>query len=117
MKVDSTTNSSVSTLKDGAQRAQQADVAPAASPSAGAPSAPAQGASSSSGDANVSLSGLSSSLRSLAASGAADIDVGQVESIKQAIQNGTLTIDPSKIADGVLETARGLLQQNPSNGG
>lgn len=115
MKIDSTTNSSVSSLKDGAQRTQQGDNATAAATSAS--KAPAQGAGGSAGDANVNLSGLSSSLRSLAASGAADIDVGQVESIKQAIQNGTLTIDTSKIADGVLETARGLLQKNPSTGG
>ncbi|WP_207005265.1 flagellar biosynthesis anti-sigma factor FlgM [Trinickia mobilis] len=115
MKIDSTTNSSLPTVKDGAQRTQQADTAAAAAPSAS--KAPAQGAGGFAGNSNVSLSGLSSSLRSLAASGAADIDAGEVESIKQAIQNGTLTIDTSKIADGVLETARSLLQKNPSTGG
>ncbi|TKC89258.1 flagellar biosynthesis anti-sigma factor FlgM [Trinickia terrae] len=115
MKIDSTTNSSLPALKDGAQRTQQGDSATAAASSA--PKAPAQGASGAAGDANVNLSGLSSSLRSLAASGSADIDTAQVESIKQAIKDGTLKIDTSKIADGVLETARGLLQKNPSTGG
>jgi negative regulator of flagellin synthesis FlgM len=56
-------------------------------------------------------------LRSLAASGAADIDVAQVESIKQAIKDGTLSIDTGKIADGILETARNLLQKPQSSGG
>jgi negative regulator of flagellin synthesis FlgM len=115
VKIDSTTKSNSPPLKGGVQRSQQGDAAPAAS--AGASKAPAQGAGGSSGDANVSLSGLSSQLRSLAASGAADIDTAHVESIKQAIKNGTLTIDASKIAAGVLETARSLLQKTPSAGG
>ena len=114
MKVDSTTNSRPSALKGGARPTQQGGATPA---SAGASGAPAQSAGGTASDANVSLSGLSSSLRSLAATGDADIDVTQVESIKQAIKDGTLTIDTSKIADGVLETARSLLQTNPSNGG
>jgi negative regulator of flagellin synthesis FlgM len=110
VKVDSTTNSNLSAPKGGVQRAQQGDAASAA-PS-GASSAPVQNAGGGAGDANVSLSGLSSQLRSLAASGAADIDVSHVESIKQAIKDGTLTIDTGKIADGVLETARNLLQKS-----
>jgi negative regulator of flagellin synthesis FlgM len=84
---------------------------------AGAASNAATGAadaSSSGTDASVSLSSLSSHLRSLAASGSADIDVAHVESIKDAIRNGTLQIDAGKIADGVLETARNLLK--PSSG-
>ena len=70
-----------------------------------------------SGDASVSLSGLSQHLRSLAASGSADIDTAHVESIKQAIKDGTLQIDSSKIADGVLNTARELLQSKTSSTG
>ena len=55
--------------------------------------------------------------RCLAASGsAADIDTAHVESIKQAIRDGSLKIDASKIADGVLETARGLLQGSRPSG-
>ena len=111
MKIESSTNSSVSSPKGGVQSARQSDTAPAVNTgTAGAAGAPA-------GDASVSLSGLSSQLRSLAASGAADIDVAQVESIKQAIKDGTLSIDTGKIADGILETARNLLQKPQSSGG
>ncbi|MFM0201011.1 flagellar biosynthesis anti-sigma factor FlgM [Paraburkholderia fungorum] len=116
MKVDSTTNSNLPTLKDALSRSQQSDAASANgnAQSAGT-SSPAT--SSSSGDASVSLSGLSQHLRSLAASGSADIDTASVESIKAAIQNGSLQIDSSKIADGVLNTARELLQSKPSSTG
>ncbi|HXZ06866.1 MAG TPA: flagellar biosynthesis anti-sigma factor FlgM [Paraburkholderia sp.] len=116
MKIDSTTNSKLDSLKGGVGRTQQDGSAPAATSAQGA-AASAQGAAGGNGgDANVSLSGLSSELRSLSASGAADIDTAHVESIKQAIQNGTLTIDPGKIADGVLETTRSLLQtRSPSS--
>ncbi|WP_010101062.1 flagellar biosynthesis anti-sigma factor FlgM, partial [Burkholderia oklahomensis] len=65
---------------------------------------------------NVSLSGLSSTLRNLAASGSADIDTAQVEAIRDAIKNGTLSIDTGKIADGILQTARELLKQPPQSG-
>ena len=102
MKIDSTTNTQPDSLTNGATRTQQDSLTPAATT--------AQAATGSGGDANVSLSGLSSDLRNLAASGSADIDTAHVESIKAAIQNGTLTIDPGKIADGVLETTRSLLQ-------
>ena len=120
MKVDSSTSSSVSTPKGGVQGARQGDGAAAAGSGAASGatgSAHAQGAASSGGDASVNLSALSSHMRSLAASGAADIDVAQVESIKQAIKDGTLTVDTGKIADGILETARSLLQKPQSSGG
>ncbi|WP_010090421.1 flagellar biosynthesis anti-sigma factor FlgM, partial [Burkholderia ubonensis] len=68
------------------------------------------------GDATVNLSGLSGQLRTLSASGNADIDTGLVQSIKDALSNGTLTIDASKIADGVLNTARELLKQQRPQG-
>lgn len=113
MKVDSTSTSNLSTPKGGVQGARQGGqaTASAAPTSAGAAAAPSAGS-----DANVNLSALSSQLRSLAASGEADIDVAHVESIKQAIADGTLTMDASKIADGILSTARDLLK-NPSTGG
>ncbi|VVD99024.1 Negative regulator of flagellin synthesis [Pandoraea pneumonica] len=64
-------------------------------------------------DANVSTSPLSSEMRALQAAlaqtGSADIDVAKVSEIKQAIAEGRLTIDPSKIADGLISTARDLL--------
>ena len=116
MKVDSTTNSNLPTLKDALSRSQQSDAPPAAG-SAPAASTAAPTTSSGSGDASVSLSGLSQHLRSLAASGSADIDTAHVASIKQAIKDGTLQIDSSKIADGVLQTARDLLQNKTSSTG
>ncbi|MBN3821731.1 flagellar biosynthesis anti-sigma factor FlgM, partial [Paraburkholderia sp. Se-20369] len=64
----------------------------------------------------VNLSGLSGQLRTLSASGSADIDAGLVQSIKDALHDGTLTIDAGKIADGVLNTARELLQQQRPQG-
>jgi negative regulator of flagellin synthesis FlgM len=116
VKVDSTNNSNLPALTDALSRSQQSD---AATPSSGAQSAgtSSPATSSASGDASVSLSGLSQHLRSLAASGSADIDTAHVESIKTAIQNGSLQIDSSKIADGVLNTARDLLQSKTSSTG
>ena len=116
MKVDSTTNSNLPTLTDAASRSQQSD-ATTANSNAQSAGTTSQTTSSSAGDASVSLSGLSQHLRSLAASGSADIDTAHVESIKTAIKNGSLTIDSSKIADGVLNTARDLLQSKTSSTG
>ena len=116
MKVDSTTNSNLPTLKDALSRSQQSD-ATTANSNAQSAGTTSQTTSSSAGDASVSLSGLSQHLRSLAASGSADIDTAHVESIKTAIKNGSLTIDSSKIADGVLNTARDLLQSKTSSTG
>ncbi|MGF6983718.1 negative regulator of flagellin synthesis FlgM [Paraburkholderia atlantica] len=115
MKVDPTTSSNLPSLKDALSRSQQSGEATSATSATQGTAAPA--ASSSSGDASVSLSGLSQHLRSLAASGSADIDTAHVESIKQAIKDGTLQIDSGKIADGVLQTARDLLQNKTSSTG
>jgi negative regulator of flagellin synthesis FlgM len=119
VKVDSTSNSGLPTLKDAVQRAQQGgDAAPASATAAGASASAANGAANStSGDASVSLSGLAEHLHGLAASGSADIDTANVESIRQAIKDGTLKIDTGKIADGVLETARNLLQKKSPSAG
>ena len=116
MKVDSTTNSNLPTLKDALSRSQPSDAASANSNAQSAGTA-SQTTTSGSGDASVSLSGLSQHLRSLAASGSADIDTVHVESIKAAIKDGSLKIDSSKIADGVLNTARELLQSKTSSTG
>jgi negative regulator of flagellin synthesis FlgM len=115
VKVESSTTSSLSSAKGGVQGTRQGDAAASGAAAGGA--AYTQGPSGSAGDASVNLSGLSSQMRSLAASGAADIDVAQVASIKEALQNGTLTIDAGKIASGILETARSLLQKPQSSGG
>jgi negative regulator of flagellin synthesis FlgM len=118
VKVDPTTSSNLASLKDALSRSQQSgEATPAASATQGTTSTAAPGASSASGDTSVSLSGLSQHLRSLAASGSADIDTAHVESIKQAIKDGTLQIDSGKIADGVLQTARDLLQNKTSSTG
>jgi negative regulator of flagellin synthesis FlgM len=114
VKVDSTSSQSSRSLTSasagaGAARSQQGAAATAG--------APAGAAGASSGDATVNLSGLSGQLRTSAASGNADIDVGLVQSIKDALNNGTLSIDANKIADGVLNTARELLQQQRPKGG
>ena len=123
MKIDPSTRNDARSLQDGPARTQQGEsaalgasgTASAAAASGAASSAFASGSAGTGADASVSLSSLSSSLRSLAASGAADIDMGQVQSIKDAIKNGTLQIDAGKIADGIIETARGLLK--PASGG
>ena len=39
-------------------------------------------------------------------------DTHKVASIKAAIANGSFTVDPSKIADGVLSTAQDLINAN-----
>ncbi|MDE1181238.1 flagellar biosynthesis anti-sigma factor FlgM [Paraburkholderia sp.] len=116
MKVDSSINTSLPTLTDGVSRSQQNDTTAAAAGNANA-TATSQTSSAGQGDASVNLSGLSQNLRGLAASGSADIDTANVDAIKAAIRNGTLQIDSGKIADGVLDTARGLLstQTPPSN--
>ncbi|RQS19819.1 flagellar biosynthesis anti-sigma factor FlgM [Burkholderia sp. Bp8998] len=109
MKIDSTPNPSpLASTGNGAARAQ----------SGAASSSPAQAADAGStgGDTTVNLSGLSGQLRSLSGSGSADIDTALVQSIKDALNNGTLTIDVNKIADGVLNTARDLLQQQRAKG-
>ncbi|WP_321862966.1 flagellar biosynthesis anti-sigma factor FlgM [Burkholderia cenocepacia] len=108
MKIDSTSKPS--------------PLAPTGTGAARAPSGTAQSsgqaadAGSTGGDTTVNLSGLSGQLRSVSASADGDIDTGLVQSIKDALNNGTLTIDANKIADGVLNTARELLQQQRPQG-
>jgi negative regulator of flagellin synthesis FlgM len=110
VKVDSSTNSNLTPLNSGVQRSQQGENAAAGANAARTPAPGASGGAA----ADVSLSALSGHLQSLAASGSAD--TAHVESIKQAIRDGSLQIDPSKIADGVLETARSLLQGSQASG-
>lgn len=120
MKVDSSTTSNLSALSNAAAR-PHGDATPAANTGASAAQSAATPATSAptsgSGDASVNLSGVSQQMRGLAASDSSDIDTAHVESIKQAIKNGTLQIDSGKIADGVLQTARDLLQNRNSSTG
>ena len=123
MKVDSSTRNDSRALQDGVARSQSdstgavsaANTANAATSGAAGSAGAASTTGTSQGDANVSLSSLSSTLRSLAASGAADIDMAHVQSIKDAISNGTLQIDAGKIADGVIQTARDLMKPTSGN--
>ncbi len=104
MKIDSTSASTVRPAStDAASSRSQAT-------SAGTASSASAASTSSGSDANVNLSSLSTNLQSLAASGSSDIDTAKVESIRDAIRNGSLSIDTGKIADGILQTASELLQ-------
>jgi negative regulator of flagellin synthesis FlgM len=108
VKIDPSANSSRALATgNGVQRSPQGETG-AAAPQASGTSA-AQTTSSADTTDGVSLSPLAAQLRGIGASSNGDIDVHQVAQIKQAIANGTLTIDPSKIAAGLLDTVRGLL--------
>lgn len=109
MKIDSSNTSQIAALQEAAQqRAAQADAQPASTTG---------GTTSSTGGSNstVSLSALSTDLRT---SGSADIDTAKVASIKAALNDGSYKVDSGKIADGMLSSARELIQTNtPPAGG
>ena len=107
VKIETNSNTNLASLQDGPQRASQTDAKGAAST--------VQQSGASAKNSTVSLSSLSSDLR---ASNGSDIDTAKVESIKAAIRDGSLKMDTSKIADGILSTARDLLQtRTPPTGG
>ncbi|MBU4610508.1 flagellar biosynthesis anti-sigma factor FlgM [Achromobacter sp. GG226] len=56
--------------------------------------------------APVALSALSNSL----AKPDGDIDMARVEALREAIRNGELRIDASRIADGLIDSVRELTQ-------
>ena len=62
-----------------------------------------------SGKNNVDLSAAARHLSRLQ-DGATDIDQARVEQIRAAIASGRLQIDPARIADGILASARELLK-------
>ena len=108
VKIESNSNTTLAGLQDNLQRASQNDAR-------GAASTVQQSGASTTQNSTVSLSSLSSDLR---ASNGSDIDTAKVESIKAAIRDGSLKMDTSKIADGILSTARDLLQtRTPPTGG
>ncbi|BAN24481.1 anti-sigma-28 factor FlgM [Caballeronia insecticola] len=108
VKIESNSNTTLAGLQDNLQRASQNDAK-------GAAGTVQQSGANPSTNSKVSLSPLSSDLR---ASNGSDIDTAKVESIKAAIRDGSLTMDPAKIADGILSTARDLLQtRTPPTGG
>jgi negative regulator of flagellin synthesis FlgM len=112
VKIDSSNTSQIAALQEAAQqRAAQAEAQPASSTGSTASTASSTGGSNS----TVSLSALSTDLRT---SGSADIDTAKVASIKAALNDGSYKIDSGKIADGMLSSARELIQTNtPPAGG
>lgn len=102
MKIESTSNTSLASLQNGTQRASQSDAKEAVG--------------------NVQQAGSTKNstvnLSAARAANGSDIDTAKVESIKAAIRDGSLTIDTSKIADGILSPARDLLKsKTPPTGG
>lgn len=59
---------------------------------------------------NVHLSPASATLLASVSDSSNDIDLDRVADIKSAIANGTLRIDPAKIADGLILTTQELIQ-------
>ncbi|BBU28751.1 flagellar biosynthesis protein FlgM [Burkholderia sp. THE68] len=108
VKIETNSNTTLAGLQDNLQRASQNDAK-------GATGAAQQSGANPAKNSTVSLSPLASDLR---ASNGSDIDTAKVESIKAAIRDGSLKMDTSKIADGILSTARDLLQtRTPPTGG
>ena len=107
MKIDpsvSQNTADIGTVKDNAARAQHSAA------SAGATAAQSTTQQSSSGSSGeVSLSPLSSTLRS-GGTNVGDIDMHSVQQIKDAISKGQLPIDTSKIADGLIDSVRSFLK-------
>jgi len=59
-----------------------------------------------SGSAHVALSSLSNSF----AKADGDIDMARVEALREAIRNGELRIDASRIADSLIDSVRELVR-------
>jgi negative regulator of flagellin synthesis FlgM len=116
VKIDSSSTSQTSqiaALQEAAQqRTAQAD-AQAPSTTGGTTSSTGGAGSSNS---TVSLSALSTDLRTSGPS--SDIDTAKVASIKAALNDGSYKVDSGKIADGMLSSARELMQtKTPPAGG
>jgi negative regulator of flagellin synthesis FlgM len=99
MKIDST-NNTLAALQNGAQRATTSSDAKAAV------GAVQQVSATGAQNSTVNLSSMSA----LRTSSSDDIDTAKVASIKAALRDGSYKIDSGKIADGMLSTARDLLQ-------
>lgn len=116
MKIDSSNTSQIAALQEAAQqRAAQADAQPT-STTGGTTSSTSSTGGAGSSNSTVSLSALSTDLRTSGSS--ADIDTAKVASIKAALNDGSYKVDSGKIADGMLSSARELIQTNtPPAGG
>lgn len=82
--------------------------------STGKGSEKAAGASGSKPTDNVTLSAASVQLQSLEAGLASGevYDTNKVEEIKAAIARGEFSVDTAKVADGLLQTVKDLIQPN-----
>ncbi|SAL18394.1 anti-sigma-28 factor FlgM [Caballeronia sordidicola] len=111
MKIDSSNTSQIAALQEAAQqRAAQAD-----SQTPSTTGAAAQAATTGGSNSTVSLSALSTDLRT---SSSADIDTAKVAAIKASIADGSYKVDSGKVADGILSSASELLKtQTPPAGG
>ncbi|SDV46612.1 flagellar biosynthesis anti-sigma factor FlgM [Chitinasiproducens palmae] len=96
--------SSVADVKTGQASNVASGSAASAATTAGTVSAP----TTAGGDA-VQLSTTSASLRASAVDSSRDIDTERVAQIRAAIADGTLSVNPAKIADGLIDTVRDLL--------
>jgi len=72
-------------------------------------SATSQASRGQTGSAHVALSATSRRLLELQ-DGSADIDVERVAALRDAIAAGKLTVDPERIADALIASARELLK-------
>ncbi|WP_233858807.1 flagellar biosynthesis anti-sigma factor FlgM [Paraburkholderia sp. HD33-4] len=99
MKIESA-NYPLATPQNAAQRAMISSDANDAVESA------QQGSAAGAQNPTISLSSMSA----LRTSSDSDIDTAKVESIKAALRDGSYKVDSGKIADGMLSTARDLLQ-------
>jgi len=115
VKIDTSNTSQIAALQEAAQqRAAQAD-AQATSTTGGTTGTTGTTSSTGGSNSTVSLSALSTDLRT---SGSSDIDTAKVASIKAALNDGSYKVDSGKIADGMLSSARELMQTNtPPAGG
>lgn len=103
MKIAATNTTTLAPLTNGAPRTSTS------SDATGAVSAAQAAGAADQRDSTVSLSPMSA----LHASSDADIDTAKVEAIKAALRDGTYQIDSGKIADGMLASARELVQKGP----
>lgn len=60
---------------------------------------------------SVSVSGLAKALTKADVSATADIDTGKVAAVKQAIEDGTFTVNAEAIADKLLSNAQEMLRR------